>query len=351
MENRPMGRTRSSQTCQHCGMTGLYWKRNAAGTPYLHNPDETQHTGFAGNCPKRRNAAVQPEQNPAQPEYVPAARYPVPPAVPATPAFPVPVTPAVPAYVPETSQTEQSAGKAIFDIVQPHVSKLISEELENIRPREVVITHDVILRDADGNEKAKIEGAHPMLALVIKRALQKKFHILLSGPAGSGKTYAADMVSQILGLEYYPISVGPQTSKSDLMGFLSGKDGEYIPSVVYTAYRNGGVLLLDELDAGNPGVLTTLNGVLSGSRVRFPNGELVSKHPDFICIAAANTFGRGATQRYSGRNRLDGATLSRFVKMFWDYSEELERGYAATQPEWLAFVTSIRHAADTLRMD
>jgi MoxR-like ATPase len=329
-------------------MTGLFWKRNAAGTPYLHNPDESQHTGFAGNCPKRRNAPVPvPAPVPEEPYnrnyggvILPEPVMPVPAPVP----VPVPVKPVEPAK-------PNDAGKALFDLIEPHVTERIREELANVEPGKHVIVHDVVLRDKEYNEVARIEGAHPMLATVINRAGLREFNQMLVGPAGSGKTYAAEMVSKILGLEYYPMSVGPQTSKSDLMGFLSGKDGTYIPSVVYTAYRDGGVFLLDELDAGNPGVLTTLNGVLSGSPVRFPNGELVRKHKDFICVAAANTVGYGPNARYNGRNRLDGSTTSRFVRVEWDYSEELERGYAATQPEWFTFVRGLRACADTLNMD
>jgi cobaltochelatase CobS len=54
---------------------------------------------------------------------------------------------------------------------------------------------------------------------------------------------------------------------------------------------------------------------------------VAKKHPDFICIAAANTYGRGADRQYVGRNELDESTLDRFrigtVPM--DYHEQLER--------------------------
>jgi hypothetical protein len=46
-----------------------------------------------------------------------------------------------------------------------------------------------------------------------------------------------------------------------------------------------------------------------------------------VCIAAANTFGRGADRQYVGRSELDESTLDRFrigtVPM--DYDERLER--------------------------
>ena len=56
------------------------------------------------------------------------------------------------------------------------------------------------------------------------------------------------------------------------------------------------------------------------------DNPVAKRHSDFVCIAAANTWGRGADRQYCGRNELDEATLDRFrigcVPM--DYDEGLE---------------------------
>ena len=41
----------------------------------------------------------------------------------------------------------------------------------------------------------------------------------LAGPSGSGKTHSAEQLAKSLDLPYEAISVGPMTSKSDLVGF------------------------------------------------------------------------------------------------------------------------------------
>jgi MoxR-like ATPase len=53
---------------------------------------------------------------------------------------------------------------------------------------------------------------------------------------------------------------------------------------------------------------------------------VAKRHADFVCIAAANTYGHGADRVYAGRNQLDGATLDRFRTgiVAMDYSEALE---------------------------
>src|SRR5690606_10479105 len=57
----------------------------------------------------------------------------------------------------------------------------------------------------------------------------------------------------------------------------------------------------------------------------FPDGKTVESSPDFRFIAAMNTYGNGATTEYVGRNRLDAATLDRFVFLELEHDEQLER--------------------------
>lgn len=164
-------------------------------------------------------------------------------------------------------------------------------------------------------------GYHPEFPNVL-RALDSGVNVMLVGPAGSGKTHLAEQVAKELKFEFYPQSVGPQTTKSDLIGYMDAQ-GKYITTPLRKAFELGGVYLLDELDAGNPGVLTILNAALSNCFMSFPDA-VIQKHKDFRCIAGANTFGRGSDRKYCGRNRLDAATLNRFAVIYLDYSEELE---------------------------
>ena len=149
-----------------------------------------------------------------------------------------------------------------------------------------------------------------------------RVNALLVGPAGTGKTQAAKNAAQACGLPFYMQSVGPQTSKSDLLGYMDAT-GTYRQSMLVQAYRDGGVFLLDEMDAGHPGVLTILNAAIAGDSMATPEG-MIARHPDFILIAAANTFGHGADRQYVGRNQLDAATLDRFATIEWPLDEGLE---------------------------
>jgi MoxR-like ATPase len=179
------------------------------------------------------------------------------------------------------------------------------------------------------------------------RLLSLKQNVYLAGPAGSGKTESAHKASDALGLAFYPTSVSQQTSKSDLFGYINPGTGVLVRTPFRNAYENGGVFLLDEIDAGNPNVLVSINSAISNGGASFPDGY-VKKHIDFRAVASANTWGYGADRQYVGRNQLDSATLDRFAKVSWDYDESFELAITPNV-KWTKHVQALRKSAFTLK--
>lgn len=187
--------------------------------------------------------------------------------------------------------------------------------------------------DAAG-EARKVEGhVHQAFEKTLKLASIRQ-NVLLVGPAGCGKTALAAQVAQALGLSFSFVSCSGGMSENQLTGWLlpieAGGAFGYVSARFVDAFENGGVFLLDEIDAADENVLLAVNAALANGKLTIPQRHtkpLALRHPDFVCIAAANTFGHGGDLTYSGRNRLDGATLDRFragiVKM--DYDPELEK--------------------------
>lgn len=174
-----------------------------------------------------------------------------------------------------------------------------------------------------------IDSAHRALPDVIKATTALRpfgMSVLLVGPMGTGKSTLASQVAEALDLEFRMMAVGPQTSKSDVMGYMTA-DGTYVPSLFRLAYEHGGVWLFDELDAAHPGVMTIINAALSNGHAAFPDG-MVKRHPDCLILAAANTYGRGPDRMYVGRQALDAATLNRFVTIEMAVDEPLETSLA-----------------------
>jgi MoxR-like ATPase len=144
--------------------------------------------------------------------------------------------------------------------------------------------------------------------------------VLLTGEKGSGKTTLAKQVSEKLGLKFHSMSMTRQTTLSHLLGFIS-VNGTYVPSQLRSAAEKGGAFLLDEIDASDANVLLSLNTVENGY-VAFPDG-IVELHDDFRLLATANP--QDQHQFYTGRSKLDAATLDRFDIIEVPRDENLER--------------------------
>ena len=91
-------------------------------------------------------------------------------------------------------------------------------------------------------------------------------NLLMVGPAGSGKTTLAKDVAEALGLDFGFISLSAGVTETHLFGrMLPQADGTwgYVESVFVRIYRNGGVFLLDELDAADANVMVSINAALA----------------------------------------------------------------------------------------
>jgi hypothetical protein len=182
---------------------------------------------------------------------------------------------------------------------------------------------------------------HKQLQDLIK-IVSQRMPVLIVGMAGTGKTHAAEQAAEALKIPFYAMSVGAQTSKSDIIGYMSA-NGTYVPTLFRKAYEEGGVFLMDEIDAGNANVLIQVNAALSNNYCAFPDG-MVKRHKDFSFIATANTYGNGANRMYVGRNQLDAATLDRFTVLDWQVDETLEAQLVANSDQGERWHLAVKNA-------
>lgn len=220
------------------------------------------------------------------------------------------------------------------------VKKLIAGEVKKLSiPKQIEIK-------MLGAEDFKPMGLQHYLFEEVLKLAQLRCNSMLVGPAGSGKTTMAHSVADALDLPFSFISVGQQTTKTDLLGYMDAT-GKYVSTHLRKAYEHGGVFLLDEIDAGNANVITILNAMLANGSAAFPD-EMISRHDDFIFLCAANTYGKGSDRQYIGRNQLDAATLDRFVVLDFDYDEALELAIGSDD-NWTKHVQALRKAANDLK--
>lgn len=228
----------------------------------------------------------------------------------------------------------------VEDAIASKIRESISRELEAYY--EKIKSVQPIVIEKDGKRK-EIDGLkHKQLATLIELVGAKQ-NVMMVGMAGTGKTKGASQVADALQLPFYCMSVGSQTSKSDLLGFIDAH-GNYVRTAFRDAYECGGVFVMDEIDAGNSNVLIVLNSALANDICSFPDG-MIHRHENFRFIATANTYGNGADRSYVGRNQLDGATLDRFAVLDWDCDEQLERNMVeglALGNVWCSTVQELR---------
>lgn len=259
----------------------------------------------------------------------------IPQSIEQTPAKPEPITPTETISMTNPDVASQ-IGAAVAGIIgnmsvnPEQVRGIVREELARTEPTKV----EYHIRRIDG-ETVKVKGyVRPEMPKVLTR-ISAGVNILLVGPAGCGKTHLAEQVAESLGRPFAAVSCTAGMSESAFKGrLLPVENGNfrYVESDFVRLYRNGGVFLIDEADALDGNVALTLNNALANSKGftndLILNGDtFVQRHPDFVCIAAANTFGTGANATYAGREKLDEAFLDRFRagRMFMDYDREFER--------------------------
>lgn len=172
-------------------------------------------------------------------------------------------------------------------------------------------------------------------------------NVWLTGPAGSGKSYVAEEAARYLNLPFYCPPIGRETTNAQLFGYFNAS-GQYVRTPIRQAVEFGGLLHLEEIDFASPAVGTALNAILANRTVGFPDAA-IKRHPDFIVIASANTYGTGANQTYIGSQGLNAATLDRFIFLSFPYDEKFERSISPNL-EWTKYVQKIRAKAAKLNL-
>lgn len=185
-----------------------------------------------------------------------------------------------------------------------------------------------VIKVGDAPE-VKIKGRpHKDLERVLK-LLQGRNNPYLVGPAGTGKSTLGRQAAEALGVDFYSLPCNPTMSEVKVLGYMDASSN-YVSTGARKAVENGGLFLLDEIDASHPAVLKGTNELTAtpaGGVVSFPD-RMVTVHENLYYMAAANTFGLGANRQYVGASQLDASTIDRFFMVEVGYDEDLEKELA-----------------------
>jgi len=216
------------------------------------------------------------------------------------------------------------------------VRAIVAEALKGID-----LTPSVTINFPDKPTIVLEEITHKLFPKLLRK-LQIRKHTIIVGGAGAGKTHATEQAARALGLSFYPMTAA--TFAHELVGYRDATR-EYARTPFREGFEHGGIVLIDEADASSADCLLVLNAMLANGFGAFPDGR-VKAHSDFICVLCTNTDGSGATMQYSGRARLDGAFLDRFMVQKWEVDPAIEKASAGGNTEWLAAVRAVRAYAE-----
>jgi hypothetical protein len=144
---------------------------------------------------------------------------------------------------------------------------------------------------------------------------KRNYNVFITGLSGNGKTLMVEQVCAKLKRECYRVNITRQTDEDDLLGGFRLINGNTVwqDGPVVSAMKNGGVLLLDEIDLGSANLMC-LQPVLEGKGVFLKKiGVWVTPAPGFTIFATANTKGKGSDDgRFVGTGIMNEAMLDRF---------------------------------------
>jgi nitric oxide reductase NorQ protein len=149
---------------------------------------------------------------------------------------------------------------------------------------------------------------------------------LIYGPTGPGKTTSVLAWAASRGLRVATVSGNAALEPSHLIGkYIPDENNAgrfiWVDGPVTDVVRNGGVLILDEVNFISPKIYTVLYSLLDARRALIlldHKGETVEAHKDLTIFATMNPS-------YTGTVPLNFAFRNRFaMQLFWDYDDKVE---------------------------
>ncbi|QAU11340.1 MoxR family ATPase (plasmid) [Halorubrum sp. BOL3-1] len=134
---------------------------------------------------------------------------------------------------------------------------------------------------------------------IVTRALELGMNVVLKGNPGVGKSFLIRYLCAQTNRPLYRMTLSQTTYREDLVGHLhlvSGENGEtvteWVDGPLTRAAREGGILLLDEINAADANTVAALNSVMESRGTRTltlpQTGEQITPHEEFRVAATAN---------------------------------------------------------------
>lgn len=155
----------------------------------------------------------------------------------------------------------------------------------------------------------RIDGLHRVTPYLIA-TIKANVPVYMHGATGTLKSSGLKRAAEEMGLTYYEVNLAGQLASA-----ITGRDllKKFMESAYIKAYRDGGIIALEEIDKAHPLVLTQINNSIESDEYFNPlMEEPIKRHKDFRIACSGNTPGTGPTKEFNASNKLDDSTLDRF---------------------------------------
>ena len=266
-------------------------------------------------------------------------------------------------------------GSVLAGLVAPHIIGMVEAYIESeisTKMADISMPRNLVLKDMGDCPDFDVGLVHPLFDEALQMARIRQ-NVLITGGAGSGKTFAMQQIFDTLKsipaelggfanpdkVRFELVSCHSEMQPSDIVGAMipsiGGKAGvqTHIMAQAPKVFRDGGIMVWDEFDSLHGGTAIACNAMLSGEKWVMPDGSVIDKSPDCIIIATCNTLGQGKGRgAYSSREVLDGATLNRFANgiIHWGYDMAFERQLIGDD-EITSFFHDLRSKAESAGLE
>lgn len=228
----------------------------------------------------------------------------------------------------DSLETYVTDNRAATSTTVPLVVPVPTQTMDDVAPSTTAPSFNVSLATVPPMKLAeryvhrKVYGVEDFTAFDKARA--NGINVLIYGPTGPGKTTAVEAWAASRSLRMATVSGNASMESRQLFGgFIPDGNGSYgwIDGPVTDVVRNGGVLLLDEMNFISPKIYTTLYPLTDGRRsitLLDHMGETILAHKDLTIFATMNPDYIGTTPlNFAMRNRFD-------IQLSWDYDDAVE---------------------------
>lgn len=229
---------------------------------------------------------------------------------------------------------------AVKNVIERYIktTKIGMDGLSDDVKKAIGKTQKIVIETSPDRPPVEVEGVEDISDFFkIVDDVRLGHNVFLVGPAGSGKTYLAELVAKALSRPYVTLNCSQYTSPTEIKGGPT-IDG-YQEGALIECWERGQILILDELPKIDPNTAGLLNEGLAKTKVPVGSPRAVifngrnepkSKAEGFGVIATGNIWPSAESGTYAANSRQDLSLLDRFAgSVYWiGFNEALEKKVA-----------------------